>query len=89
MPRIDPEKLQKLLGQILHYQGRPHQVIEILSEEPALVLRDRQDRKILQTNQYGNASGWAPQTFTVALLDAGRDRLNPDLPELVGFDLLL
>lgn len=89
MPRIDPEKLQKLLGQILHYQGRPYQVIEILSEEPALVLRDRQDRKILQTNQYGNASGWAPQTFTVALLDAGRDRLNPDLPELAGFDLLL
>lgn len=89
MPRIDPEKLQKLLGQILHYQGRPHQVIEILSEEPALVLRDRQDRKILQTNQYGNASRWAPQTCTVALLDAGRDRLNPDLPELAGFDLLL
>ena len=89
MPRIDPEKLQKLLGQILHYQGRPYQVIEILSEEPALVLRDRQDRKILQTNQYGNASGWAPQTFTVALLDARRDRLNPDLPELAGFDLLL
>lgn len=89
MPRIDPEKLQKLLGQILHYQGRPYQVIEILSEEPALVLRDRQDRKILQTNQYGNAIGWAPQTFTVALLDAGRDRLNPDLPELAGFDLLL
>lgn len=89
MPRIDPEKLQKLLGQILHYQGRPHQVIEILSEEPALVLRDRQDRKILQTNQYGNASGWAPQTCTVALLDAGRDRLNPDLPELAAFDLLL
>lgn len=89
MPRIDPEKLQKLLGQILHYQGRPYQVIEILSEEPALVLRDRQDRKILQTNQYGNAIGWAPQTFTVALLDAGRDRFNPDLPELAGFDLLL
>ena len=78
MPRIDPEKLKKLLGQVLLYQGRACQVIEILSEEPAVVLHDHQDRKVLQTNQYGNASGWAPHTFTVALLDAGRDCLNPD-----------
>ena len=89
MPRIDPEKLKKLLGQVLSYQGHPCQVIEILSEEPAVVLRDHQDRKVLQTNQHGNASGWAPQTFTVALLDAGRDHLNPDLPELATLDLLL
>ncbi|MCB1823712.1 MAG: hypothetical protein KDJ54_03675 [Candidatus Competibacteraceae bacterium] len=54
-----------------------------------MVLRDRQDRKILQTNQYGNASGWAPQTFTVTLWDASRDCLNPDLPELATLDLLL
>ena len=88
MPRIDPEKLKKLLGQILLYQGRTCQVIEILSEEPAVVLRDHQGRKVLQTNQYGNASGWAPQTLTVSLLDARRDRLNPDLPELATLDLL-
>ncbi len=89
MPRIDPEKLKKLLGQILLYQGRACQVIEILSEEPAVVLRDHQDRKVLQANQYGHASGWAPQTFTVALLDARHDRLNPDLPELAALDLLV
>ncbi len=88
MPPIDPEKLKKLLGRVLLYQGHAYQVIEILSEEPALVLRDRQDRKILQTNQYGDASGWAPHTFSVALLDAGRNRLNPDLPELAALDLL-
>ncbi|MDG4555545.1 MAG: hypothetical protein P9E24_15055 [Candidatus Competibacter sp.] len=89
MPRIDPEKLKKLLGQILLYQGQACQVIEILSEESALVLRDHRDRKVLQANQYGNASGWAPRTFTVALLDARRDRLNPDLPRLADLDLLV
>ena len=89
MLRINPEKLQKLLGQILSYQGRPCQVIEILIEEPALVLRDCQDIKTLQTNQYGNAVGWAPQTFTIALLDARREHLNPDLPELATLELLI
>ena len=44
--------------------------------------------KVIQSNQYGDAVGWAPQTFTVALLDVRRDRLNPDLPELASFDLL-
>jgi hypothetical protein len=52
-------------------------------------LRAGGNSKVIQPNQYGDAVGWAPQTFTVALLDARRDRLNPDLPELAGLDLLL
>ena len=90
MLQLDPDKLKTLLGRSLSYQGAPCQVIELLIEEepPALVLRDARDRKVIQSNQYGDAVGWAPQTFTVAVLDLGRDRLNPDLPELTGFDLL-
>ncbi len=90
MLQLDPEKLKTLLGRSLSYQGVPCQVIELLVEEepPALVLRDSSDHKVIQPNQYGDAVGWAPQTFTVAVLDARRSRLNPDLPELAGFDLL-
>ncbi len=90
MLQLDPEKLKTLLGRSLSYQGVPCQVIELLAEEepPALVLRDARDRKVIQPNQYGDAVGWAPQTFTVAMLDVRRDRFNPDLPELAGFDLL-
>ncbi|MFZ1642983.1 MAG: hypothetical protein WAV07_16445 [Candidatus Contendobacter sp.] len=90
MLQLDPEKLKTLLGRSLSYQGVPCQVIELLTEEepPALVLRDARDRKVIQPNQYGDAVGWAPQTFTVAMLDVRRDRFNPDLPELAGFDLL-
>ncbi len=90
MLQLDPEKLKTLLGSSLSYQGVPCQVIELLTEEepPALVLRDARDRKVIQPNQYGDAVGWAPQTFTVAMLDIRRDRFNPDLPELAGFDLL-
>ena len=90
MLQLDPAKLKVLLGRSLHYQGVPCQVIELLTDEepPALVLRASDNSKVIQPNQYGDAVGWAPQTFTVAVLNVRRDRLNPDLPELAGFDLL-
>ncbi|MFZ1325244.1 MAG: hypothetical protein WAT67_04345 [Candidatus Contendobacter sp.] len=91
MLSLHPAKLQTLLGCSLLYQGIPCQVIELLAEEepPILVLRATHDRKVIQANQYGDASGWAPQTFTAPLLNVRGDRFNPDLPELIGFDLLV
>lgn len=91
MRQLDPAKLKTLLGRSLNYQGASCRVIELLTEEepPALVLRASDNSKIIQPNQYGDAVGWAPQTFTVAVLDERRDRFNPDLPELAGFDLLV
>jgi hypothetical protein len=89
MPTLDPEKLKPLLGQTLRYQGIPCQVIEILADPPALVLQGRQQRKVIQPTQYGDAGDWIAETFTVALLNSRRDGFNPDLPELAGFDLLL
>ena len=91
MPQLDLAKLKTLLGRSLSYQGLPCRVIELLTEEnpPALVLRASDNSKVIQPNQYGDAIGWAPQTFTVALLDGQGDRFNPDLPELAEFDLLV
>lgn len=88
MLRLDPDKLKKLLGHTLHYQGVSCRVIEVLSEEPALVLQDAQDRKVIQTTQYGDANCWAPQIFTVTILNPHRDGFNPELPELAALDLL-
>ena len=90
MLQLDPAKLKTLLGRSLNYQGMSCRVIELLTgeEPPALVLRASDNSKVIQPNQYGDAVGWAPQTFTVAVLDVNRDRFNPDLPELAGFDLL-
>lgn len=88
MLRLNPDKLKTLLGRSLNYQGVPCQVIEILGQEqPALVLRDLRDHKVIQPNQYGDAGGWGPQLFTVALLNARQDRFNPDLPEIATLDL--
>ena len=90
MLQLDPAKLKILLGRSLDYQGVSCQVIELLTDEepPTLVLRASDNSKVIQSNQYGDAVGWAPQTFTVALFNVRGDRLNPDLPELTGFDLL-
>lgn len=88
MLRVDSDKLKKLLDQPLTYQGIPCRVIDILADEPALVLRDQQNHKVIQANQYGDAGDRSPRTFTVAVLDARRDAFNPDLPELAAFDLL-
>lgn len=90
MLQLHPAKLRTLLGRALTYQGVSCRVIELLADQgpPALVLRDARERKIIQPNQYGDAAGWAPETFTVAVLDAQGDRFNPDLPELAGLDLL-
>ncbi len=88
MLRLDPDKLKTLLGRVLNYQGVPCRVIEILGgEPPTLVLLDLRNAKVIQPNQYGDAGGWGPQLFTVALLNIRQDGLNPDLPELTALDL--
>ena len=87
MPHLDPERLKTLLGQTLTYQGQSCRVIDILVDELALVLRDGDDRRILQANQYGDVGEHQPRTLTVALLNASGDRLNPELPELAAFEL--
>lgn len=91
MLALAPDKLKTLLGRAFIYQGVPCQVIEVLtgSQPPALALRVALDQKVIQPNQYGDAAGWAPQTFTVPILEPSGHRFNPDLPELAGLDLLL
>lgn len=82
MTIFDPERLKRLLGLRLSYQGIPCRVIEILDEEPALVLQDCAGPRTIQANQHGEASRRVPRIFTVALLDTRRDDLNPALAEL-------
>ena len=88
MPRINADKLKMLLEQSLSYQGIRCQVIEILSDEQALVLRDFQNQKVIQADQYGDAGHRVARTFTVSLLDPTGQHLNPDLPELSRFNLI-
>ncbi len=85
--QIDSKTLNNLIGREVSYQGTRCRIIEILEEDPALVLQDYQPQKTVQPNQYGEANRRAPRVFTVALLNIRRDGLNPalvGLTELLG-----
>ncbi len=89
---ITSKQLKSLLGQPLTYQGLPCCIIDILDEEPALVLQDCSSQRVIQSNQHGEASRRVSRTFTVALLNVRRDALNPlleGLPNLEGLPKLL
>ena len=84
MLNLDPKRLNHLLGQTLRYQGQSYQVIDILPDELALVLRDSADQREIQANQYGDAGEHQPCTLTVPLRNVRGDALNPELPELAA-----
>jgi len=89
MLQINPDKLKALLGETLVYRGLPCRVIEILADEPALVLCDQNPHKIIHANQYGDAGDHLPRTFTVPIFNPHRNCLNPDLLELAALDLFV
>lgn len=76
--------LKTLLGERLTYHGQLCQVIDILVEEPALVLAGCEERKVVQATQYNEAGRRVTETFTVPLLNTRRDALNPALTELAA-----
>lgn len=84
MLHLDPKHLHRLLGQILTYQGQAYQVIDILPDELALVLRDGADQREIHANQYGDAGEHQPRTLSVALRNVRGDALNPELPDLAA-----
>lgn len=84
MLHLDPKRLQHLLGHTLRYQGQSYQVIDILPDELALVLRDVSGAYEIQANQYGEAGELQPRTLSVPLRNVRGDALNPELPDLAA-----
>ncbi len=78
--------LRRLIGQPVHYDGLPCQVIELLEDGPALVLRGTDRHAEVQEDQYGNPSRLVSATFTVPIYSAGTE-LHPEFLAL-RFDCL-
>lgn len=57
--------LKLLLGKQLDYKGTQCEVIDVLEDDPALVLKNLEDESSIQADQYGEAHRRAPETFTV------------------------
>lgn len=64
-------QLRKLIGARARYQGRIYEILEIIEDEPALVLQD-ESHSTIQADQHGDAHRRVPSTVTVPLpLTAG------------------
>jgi hypothetical protein len=70
------QRLRALLGQTLEYAGHTCQIIEILDQENALVLRCEDSERVIQGNQFGDATRRVKRHHTVQLFDE-HHALNP------------
>lgn len=61
--------LKLLLGKQLDYKGSICEVIDVLEDDPALVLQSLASQDKIQPDQYGEAHRRAPETFTVSVFD--------------------
>lgn len=70
------QQLRLLVGKPVEYQGRACRIIEVLDAENALVVVCENGRRVIQSNQFGEATRRVQQTHTLPLLDDD-DHLNP------------
>lgn len=76
-------ELKLLLGKQINYKGTDCEVIDVLEDDPALVLQSLAHDNKIQPDQYGEAHRRAPETFTVSIY--GRDnQIKPVITRLVA-----
>ena len=69
-------QLRTLVGRTLTYDGHTCQVIEVLEQDSALVLRCMDGERVIQGNQFGEATRRVRRCHTLPLFDKHRN-LNP------------
>lgn len=70
------QRLRTLIGRTLTYSGHSCQIIEILERDNALVLRCEDSERVIQGNQFGEATRRVKRCHTLPLFDQ-HDSLNP------------
>ena len=70
------QRIRRLIGQTLDYQGLTWQVIDYLSDDQALVL-EHLGRPTIQADQHGHGRRRTPTTLSVPLFD-GQGHPHPD-----------
>lgn len=81
-PSCSLTQLRGLIGLHVHYNGARCQIIEVLEDEPALILQDCERHTIIQPDQLGEAHRRVPSTFTIPVLSGDKTELNPMFLEL-------
>jgi hypothetical protein len=84
---IRMEHLRDLIGLKVKHQGSHWEIIEVLEDGPALVLRDCEMHTVIQADQHGEAHRRVPSTTTIPLFDRDGGDLNPALLDLDLIDM--
>lgn len=71
-------RLRTLIGRRVVFQDAVCEVLEVLDDGPAIVLRRTGGDTVIQPNQYGDASRRVPQTHTIPVFAPGSRDPHPD-----------
>lgn len=74
------QQLRVLVGKPVAYRGYACRIIEVLDSENALVVRCEGSQRVIQSNQFGEATRRVQQCHTLPLFDEN-DKLNPVIGE--------
>jgi hypothetical protein len=69
--------LNGAIGRTAIIEGRRIRVIDVLAEGPALVLEDRDEKAVVQTDLHGHPQRRAPSTATIPVTSPVRPGLHP------------
>ena len=76
------ERLQRLIGRDCSYLGKRCLVIDILSDEGALILESREQLPPIQTDQYGQATSRSNELLQVPILDKDGTAFSGEIMDL-------
>ncbi len=71
------DQLRSLIGTRVEHEGMVCEIIEILEDDPALILQECEIHTIIQADQHGEAHRRVPTTRTVPILNPDRTEYNP------------
>jgi hypothetical protein len=75
--------LNRAIGRTAIIEGRHIRVIDVLAEGPALVLEDRDEEAVVQTDLHGNPQRRVPHNVTIPLASSVRPGLHPIVEALL------
>jgi len=70
-------RISALIGNAVLYQGEIYQVIEFMPAELTLVLQHTGMARVIQPNQFGDASRRVQEIINLPLFETDGDTLNP------------
>ncbi len=83
---INGARLRSLIGLRVHHMGQDCTIIEVLDDEPAVVLQCDKGSDVIQANQFGDPARRVPATSTVPVFGSDGQTLHPEFEDLGTLD---